>query len=95
VPVISFNVEGYDAGEVGTILDQVFDIKVRTGLHCAPAAHKTIGTYPKGTVRLSAGYFNTEEDIDQALAAIKKIAAATSLKNHGGSSAMKISTKAI
>jgi cysteine desulfurase family protein len=75
VPVVSFNVEGYDAGEVGTILDQVFDIKVRTGLHCAPAAHKVIGTYPKGTVRLSAGYFNTEEDIDQALAAIKKIAA--------------------
>jgi cysteine desulfurase family protein len=95
VPVVSFNVEGYDAGEVGTILDQVFDIKVRTGLHCAPAAHKVIGTYPKGTVRLSAGYFNTEEDIDQALAAIKKIAAATSLKNHVGSSAMKISTKAI
>ena len=75
VPVVSFNVEGYDAGEVGTILDQVFDIKVRTGLHCAPAAHKVIGTYPKGTVRLSAGYFNTEEDIDQVLAAIKKIAA--------------------
>ena len=75
VPIVSFNVEGYDAGEVGTILDQVFDIKVRTGLHCAPAVHKTIGTYPKGTVRLSAGYFNTEEEIDQALAAIKKIAA--------------------
>jgi hypothetical protein len=58
---------------VGTILDQAFDIKVRTGLHCAPAAHRTLGTYPLGTIRLSPGYFNTEEEIALTLQAVKKI----------------------
>lgn len=73
-PVISFNIQGYDPGEVATILDQAFDIKVRSGLHCAPAAHKTLGTYPKGTVRISPGYFNTETEIEQVIQAINKIA---------------------
>ena len=73
-PVVSFNIEGYEPGEVGAILDQAFDIKVRTGLHCAPAAHKTLGTYPLGTVRLSPGYFNTVEEIDLTLHALEKIA---------------------
>ncbi len=61
-PVISFNIERYEPGEVGAVLDHVFDIKVRTGLHCAPVAHKTLGTYPLGTIRLSPGYFNTGID---------------------------------
>lgn len=74
VPVVSFNLEGYEPAEVGAILDQAFDIKVRTGLHCAPAAHKTIGTYPRGTVRLSPGYFNTAEDIEFSRQSIEKIA---------------------
>ncbi|MFC1864353.1 aminotransferase class V-fold PLP-dependent enzyme [Chloroflexota bacterium] len=73
-PVISFNIKGYEPGEVGAILDQAFDIKVRTGLHCAPAAHKTLGTYPSGTVRLSPGYFNTEEEIELTLQALERIA---------------------
>ena len=73
-PAISFNIEGYEPGEVGAILDQTFDIKVRTGLHCAPAAHKTLGTYPLGTIRLSPGYFNTVEEIDLTLQAVDKIA---------------------
>jgi selenocysteine lyase/cysteine desulfurase len=73
-PVVSFNIRGYDPGEVATILDQAFDIKVRSGLHCAPAAHKTLGTYPKGTVRISPGYFNTETEIEQVIQAITKIA---------------------
>jgi cysteine desulfurase family protein len=75
-PVISFNIEGYEPAEVGIILDQAFDIKVRTGLHCSPAAHKVLGTYPLGTVRLSPGYFNTDEEIDFALQALQKIARA-------------------
>ena len=75
-PVISFNIEGYEPAEVGVILDQAFDIKVRTGLHCSPAAHKTIGTYPLGTVRLSPGYFNTDEEVDFTLQALQKIARA-------------------
>jgi len=79
-PIISFNIEGNEPGEVGAILDQAFDIKVRTGLHCAPAAHKTLGTYPLGTIRLSPGYFNTVEDISLTLEALEKIAGATTRK---------------
>jgi len=75
-PVISINIEGYEPAEVGVILDQAFDIKVRAGLHCSPAAHKTIGTYPLGTVRLSPGYFNTDEEVDFTLQALQKIARA-------------------
>lgn len=78
-PVVSFNLEGSAPGEVGAILDQAFDIKVRTGLHCAPAAHKTLGTFPLGTIRLSVGYFNTVDDIDFTLEAIEKIAKAETL----------------
>ncbi len=73
-PIISCNIKGHEPGEVGAILDQAFDIKVRTGLHCAPAAHKTLGTFPLGTVRLSPGYFNTMEEIDFTLEAIEKVA---------------------
>jgi len=78
-PVVSLNIEGYEPGEVGAILDQAFDIKVRTGLHCSPAAHKTLGTYPLGTVRLSPGYFNTIEEVNMTLHALGKIAEARRL----------------
>jgi len=74
VPVLSFNITGYEPGEVAAILDQAFDIKVRAGLHCAPAAHKTLGTFPRGTVRISPGFFNTEAEIEQVVRAISKIA---------------------
>jgi len=74
--VISFNIEGYEPAEVGIILDQAFDIKVRAGLHCSPSAHKTLGTYPLGTVRLSPGYFNTDDEISFTLQALEKIARA-------------------
>jgi cysteine desulfurase/selenocysteine lyase len=73
-PVVSFTIDDLEPGEIGTILDQAFDIKVRTGLHCAPAAHKTLGTFPRGTVRLSPGYFNTTEEIDVTLEAVERIA---------------------
>jgi len=73
-PVISLGIEGIEPGEVGAILDQAFDIKVRTGLHCAPAAHKTLGTFPLGTVRLSPGCFNVMEEMDLTLEAVEKIA---------------------
>jgi cysteine desulfurase family protein len=75
--VVSFNIEGYEPGEVGAILDQTFDIKARTGLHCAPAAHRTLGTFPLGTIRLSPGYFNTVEEIDTTLQALERIAKTT------------------
>ena len=73
-PILSFNLKGHKPGEAGAILDQAFDIKVRTGLHCAPAAHKTLGTFPLGTIRLSPGYFNTIEDINFTLQAVERIA---------------------
>jgi len=71
--VISINIGDLDSSELSFILDKAFDIAVRSGLHCAPLAHKTIGTFEQGTVRFSIGYFNTKEDIDQSIEAIKKI----------------------
>ncbi len=75
-PVVSFNIEGYEPAEVGIILDQAFDVKVRTGLHCSPSAHKTLGTWPLGTVRLSPSQFNTDDEISFTLQALEKIARA-------------------
>jgi len=74
VGAVSFRIDGWSPGEVGAVLDQAFDIKVRTGLHCAPAAHKTLGTFPQGTVRASVGCFNTLDDIDALLDAVGRIA---------------------
>lgn len=73
-PIVSFNLNGWDPLEVAAVLDQAFDIKVRAGLHCAAAAHKTFGTYPRGTVRASPGCFNTTSEIELALEAMAKIA---------------------
>ena len=59
----------------GAILDTSFDIAVRPGLHCAPYAHRALGTFPNGTLRLSPGPFNTEADIDTFLDALSDITA--------------------
>lgn len=72
VGVISIDFTGRDNAEVAYELDKR-DIMTRCGLHCAPSAHKTLGTFPQGTVRFSIGYANTEGDIDRALSAIKEI----------------------
>ncbi len=72
---ISFNIKNLDCSEVGFILDEIYDIYVRVGLHCAPLAHKLIGTYPHGTARVSAGYFNTEEEINAFIKAVNEISA--------------------
>ncbi len=71
--VLSFNVEGRDPAEIGFLLDEEYGICVRTGLHCAPDAHRSIGTLPSGTIRVSPGLFNTEKDIGALLAALEKI----------------------
>jgi cysteine desulfurase family protein len=68
--VVSFTAPGYDPADIGYRLDNEFDIAVRVGLHCAPMAHRTIGTYPHGTIRVSPGYFNTIDDIDGFLNAM-------------------------
>ena len=73
--VVSFVIDGQSVSEVAHRLDEEFEIMTRPGLHCAPAAHQTLGTKPYGTVRLAPGLFTTENQIDETLAAIHKIAA--------------------
>ncbi|MBI5402245.1 MAG: aminotransferase class V-fold PLP-dependent enzyme [Ignavibacteriae bacterium] len=74
-PVLSFNIKGFDSGDVGTMLDVDYNIACRTGLQCAPLVHVGLGTDKiHGTVRLSVGPFNTEEHIDTAIQAVKEIA---------------------
>jgi cysteine desulfurase / selenocysteine lyase len=63
------------AAELGGILDQAFDIAIRPGLHCAPYIHRSLRTFPEGTVRVSIGPFNTEQEIDHLVRALKEIAA--------------------
>ncbi len=75
VGTVSFNVAGYSPQELGGILDETFSIAVRPGLHCAPYAHKIIGTFPDGAVRMSPGHFNTLADIDKLTAALHEVAA--------------------
>ncbi|MEG0756608.1 MAG: aminotransferase class V-fold PLP-dependent enzyme, partial [Oscillospiraceae bacterium] len=75
VGVISLDFPGLDNGEVAFRLESEFGILTRCGLHCSPAAHKTLGTFPRGTVRFSFGFQNTEADVDWALGALRKITA--------------------
>ena len=71
---VSINIEGLSPSEVGLRLDEEYGILCRVGLHCAPAAHKTIGTFPVGTVRFGLGAFNTQEEVDSAVAAVGELA---------------------
>jgi len=72
--VLSFNITGWNPGDVGYVLHQSFGIISRTGLHCAPLIHRDIGSTPHGTVRLSCSWFTTMAEIEQTAAAITKIA---------------------
>ena len=69
--VLSFTVEGIDSGDLAARLDREHGICVRAGLHCAPAAHRRIGTYPSGTIRVGVGPFNTEADVDALVQAVR------------------------
>jgi cysteine desulfurase / selenocysteine lyase len=74
-PVLSFNIKGFEAGDVGTMLDVDYNIACRTGLQCAPLVHRHLGTEPlHGTVRFSIGPFTTEEHVDAAIEAVADIA---------------------
>ena len=75
---LSLNVKNLDPSMLGFRLDREYGICCRTGLHCAPEAHRSIGTLPQGTVRLSPGFFNTLEDIATTLEAIRAIIATES-----------------
>ncbi|KNZ43354.1 aminotransferase class V-fold PLP-dependent enzyme [Acetobacterium bakii] len=71
--VISLMSSEKDNAQVAFELDKDYGIMTRVGLHCAPLAHKTLGTYPKGTIRLSLGHFNTPEEVEYCLHALKSI----------------------
>ena len=73
VPVFSIDVPGKDIADVAFTLSQRYGIETRVGLHCAPIAHKTLGTFPHGTLRFSPGPFTTEEEITITLDALKEI----------------------
>lgn len=74
VGVLSLDFLNRDNAAVTYELEQRYGILVRCGLHCAPAAHRSLGTFPRGTVRFSLGYANTEADVDAALHAIRELA---------------------
>ena len=71
---VSFNVASLEPSEVGLRLDDEHGIMCRVGLHCAPAAHKTIGTFPHGTVRFGLSAFSTTEEVDAAVSAVGQLA---------------------
>jgi cysteine desulfurase/selenocysteine lyase len=71
---VSFNIEKMEPSEAGLRLDDEYDIMCRVGLHCAPAAHRTLGTFPVGTVRFGLGAFSTLDEVDLALQAVHQLA---------------------
>ena len=71
---VSFNIAGMASSEVGLRLDDEHGVMCRVGLHCAPAAHRTIGTFPDGTVRFGLGALNTAGEVDSALDAVRQLA---------------------
>lgn len=71
---LSFILSGMDSSLLGMRLDEEYGIMCRVGLHCSPVAHKTLGTFPSGTVRFGLGVFNTPEQVDTAVAAVATIA---------------------
>ena len=71
---VSFNVNGMEPSEVGLRLDDEHGILCRVGLHCSPAAHKTLGTFPEGAVRFGLSAFSTEEEVHVAVKAVGQLA---------------------
>jgi len=71
---VAFNIAGLSPSEAGLRLDDEYGILCRVGLHCAPAAHKTIGTFPDGTLRFGLGAFNTAEEIQLTIDAVRHLA---------------------
>lgn len=71
--VVSIQTPGRDEALTAAALEEYYGILTRVGLHCAPAAHKTLGSYPAGSIRFSFGWFNTPQQIDTALAALQEV----------------------
>jgi len=72
--ILSFTVDGVDSGELAAWLDREREICLRAGLHCAPAAHRRLSTFPNGTLRAGIGPFNTEDHVDTLVAAVRTAA---------------------
>lgn len=71
--VVSITIDGMDPASIAYELESTYHIMTRVGLHCAPRAHQTLGTYPEGTVRFSFGYTNTHENVEVTLSALNRI----------------------
>ncbi|MGD9666199.1 MAG: aminotransferase class V-fold PLP-dependent enzyme [Synergistaceae bacterium] len=74
LPVYSVNIRGMDNAKLARDLSDICGIETRPGLHCAPLAHRTLGTFPEGALRISPGYFNTADDINLAVSALTELA---------------------
>ncbi len=74
-PIVTLNLRDVPSGELGDALSEEYDIAVRAGAHCAPRMHRAQGTEQQGAVRFSFGYFNTFEEVDAALAALRELSA--------------------
>ena len=72
--IVTLNIGNADPGTIESILDKKYNIAVRSGFHCAPLAHKSIGTYDTGAVRFSFGYYNDEKQVEYAIRAVREIA---------------------
>ena len=71
--ILSLNIEGYDSGTVSDVLSQEYDIATRPGAHCAPRMHRALGTTETGAVRFSFSSFNTMEEVETAIQALKEL----------------------
>lgn len=71
--ILSFNVKNQDISTITNILDRVYGIMVRGGLHCSPLAHKTLGSFPYGTIRCSFSHFNTQDELLYFSQSLKEI----------------------
>ena len=78
VATVAFNIQEMEPSTIGLRLDEEFNVLCRVGLHCAPSAHHTLGTFPNGCVRFSIGAYNTLEDIHQAVDVVRQLAEETS-----------------
>ncbi len=72
-PIVSFNISDYDSSEVSDELDMEYGIVTRPGAHCAPLMHQALGTVEQGAVRFSFSHYNTEEEVDTAIRAVKEL----------------------
>ena len=73
--IVALNLGDVDSGQVADALSVDFGIATRAGAHCAPLMHRALGTEHQGAVRFSFSWFNTEQEVDQAVAALSRIAA--------------------